>query len=53
MKKLGIQGKLEVLIHNFLRDRKQNIIAHGAKSSESTVISGVPQDTVLGPLLFL
>ena len=53
MKKLGIQGKLAVWIHNFLRDRKQRIIANGAISSESTVIIGVPQGTVLGPLLFL
>ena len=53
MKKLGIQGKLAVWIHNFLRDRKQRIIANGAISSESTGISGVLQGTVLGPLLFL
>ena len=34
-------------------DRKQVVIANGAKSIVSGVRSGVPQSTVLGPLLFL
>ena len=50
LKKLGIQRKLAVWIHNFLKDRKKRIIANGAISSESNVISGVPQGTMLSPL---
>ena len=46
-------GLLGIWIHNFLIERKQVILANGAKSSEARVISGIPQGTVLGPLLFL
>ena len=53
MKKMGICGKLGVWIHHFLTGRKQIILANGSKSSSSDMVSGVPQGTVLGPMLFL
>jgi len=40
-------------VTNFLDGRTQDVVLDGQVSSESTVISGVPQVTVLGPLLFL
>ena len=49
----GITGLLGMWIANYLKDRKQRVIANNQTSAELTVISGVPQGSVLGPLLFL
>jgi hypothetical protein len=49
----GIRGKLYNWIASFLTGRKQYVIVDGVMSTIINVISGVPQGTVLGPLLFL
>ena len=53
LKKTGIGSKMGIWLHNFLVNRKQFVITEDAISNESDVISGIPQGTVLGPILFL
>ena len=38
---------------NYLQNRKQAVVIKGKKTEYKTVPSGVPQGSVLGPLLFL
>ena len=40
-------------IEAFLAHRKQQVLLDGSRSQQTDVISGIPQGTVLGPLLFL
>ena len=49
----GIRGNANCLIKSYLSNRVQYTEIHNEKSDPLTVIFGVPQGSVLGPLLFL
>jgi len=49
----GVSGSLLNLFQNYLSNRKQRVVLNGSFSDYTGIESGVPQGSVLGPLLFL
>ena len=49
----GISGSLLQWFTDYLHNRKQRVVLPGANSDWTSVNSGVPQSSILGPLLFL
>ena len=53
LKQNGISGSLLNLFRNYLSNGKQCVVLNDSSSDYSGIESGVPQGSVLGPLLFL
>ncbi len=49
----GVRGDMKTWIGSFLQHRTQQVVIEGSKSDQCTVDSGVPQGSVMGPILFL
>ena len=50
---IGISGNLQSLLKSFLNNRFQRVVLNGQCSNWSSMLAGVPQVSILGPLLFL
>ena len=53
LKAAGVQGERLKWFTNYLAERKQRVILPGVTSDWTYILDGVPQGSILGPILFL
>jgi len=53
LKQVGITGPLNTWLADYLNNRQQRVVIEGTSSKWTCINAGVPQGSVLGPLLFL
>ena len=53
LKPIGVGGSVFSICKGFLSNRRQRVVVDGATSEYIPIVSGVPQGSVFGPLLFI
>ena len=48
----GLSGDVVTFVHSSLKCRKQRVKLNDTESVFQTLLSGIPQDSMLGPILF-
>ena len=53
LEQIGIEGKMIYILKSFLSNRMQRVAMNGKTSDWANIEAGVPQGSILGPILFL